>query len=291
MQQPLSVNSSPEQAVSSMSSPNTLDAAETVQSGQSQTGSGVINSLSLIRTNDLDENESDSLNASSIEFNDSTSDIGADVNPTAASNEGRVNIGSQTRYTWVDDLRLISDVELENKTNDRKGTTINPRQDARAAVSENYRNPKVQHLLPAHDDYFRLAYRAHMNQHSVTAATYGYNIQPEHLKPQMRASLYSQTSGVKQSTPLNAKDIKPMINRLHDDFVRVINRPINTNSRSNAYPSYAPFLNSQAYSRSAAYKSSSEYRTQYLNQRLYTTLYWQERLQRRDMTSVLHRLI
>ena len=82
------------------------------------------------------------------------------------------------------------------------------------------------------------------------------------------------------TTPRRYQSISPLINNINNDFFyHALKQPIRPHL-------YAPFIHSKIYNPySGQYKSSADYRQNYDSNRLQTTHFWSERLQRREIAS------
>ena len=82
------------------------------------------------------------------------------------------------------------------------------------------------------------------------------------------------------TTPRRYQSISPLIKNINNDyFYHALKQPIRPHL-------YAPFIYSKIYNPySGQYKSSADYRQNYDSNRLQTTHFWSERLQRREIAS------
>ena len=167
---------------------------------------------------------------------------------------------TQTDITWVDkfsstssSLPTTSIPVDDNNTQFQKETkkTYEPEQKSNNPIPDTYENLT----------YLRIKARLNLLHH------------PTHNMLTNRDDDY-------RTTPRRYQSISPLIKNIHNDyFYHALKQPVRPRL-------YAPFIHSKIYNPySGQYKSSADYRQNYDSNRLQTTHFWSERLQRREIAS------
>jgi hypothetical protein len=213
----------------------------------SNSPSGSLNPISLI------EQDTESLDPSSIEFEETESNVASTIN--------KVSTGTQTKITWIDNMKSILEEEEEEEGlgEGREGTHI-----FYSTLQSSKDIKKISDIEP-------IKRAAGYSQEETTP-----------LKPPATLSLLR--TNISSNRFSNAtKQLDPLLTKINEDFMFT--------AQYQKPPSYTPFLFSRVLFSKAPYINSVDYRLHYPYNQLYTTRFWQDRLQRRDLTSVLSKIL